>query len=117
MDRLEVPDALTGSGIQRQYAVPVQVAAFAIRAVPVHGRGVGGDVDDAALLIERHVPPVVVAASVFVGFRWVALVAELAGPGYSVEGPRQLTGANVVRTDVARLGAVAFSCRRAEDQE
>src|SRR5688572_32207283 len=77
---LKVPDALASPRVQREDAVAVEVIARAIRAVPVHAGRAGRYVNNAASLIERHVAPVIVPTGVFIGFRRVALVAELPWP-------------------------------------
>ena len=58
-------------------------------------------IDDAARLVDRHLPPVVRAADVLVAVGRVGLVAELARARDRVELPEQLAGEHVVGADVA----------------
>src|SRR4029078_5414664 len=60
------------------------------------------DVDDAALLVERHLAPVVRAADVVPSIWRIRVVTELSWMGNGVELPQQLAGDDVVRADVSR---------------
>src|SRR5262249_34835956 len=63
MDGLEVPEALSGAGIERHQAVAEQVVAMPIATVEVEPRGAKRHVDDAASLIDRQFAPVVDTAA------------------------------------------------------
>ena len=79
MHGLEMPEPFAGARVERQQAVGEEIRAVPIRAVEIVGRRSGRDVDDAALLVDRHRAPVVRAAGVLVGVLRPGLVAELAG--------------------------------------
>src|ERR1035437_3451373 len=87
MNRLEMPQAFSRAGIQRQQAVAEQVIALPVAAVEVVGRRSGRDVNNAALLIKAHVAPIIGGSDVLPGILRPSLVTELARVRNSVELP------------------------------
>src|SRR5271169_5057247 len=112
-----MPDAFSGGGIQRQQAVGEQVVAGAVGAVEIAGGAAGGDVDDAALEIDRHAGPVVGGAGVGPRVLGPGIVAELTGARDGVELPTKLAGAGVVGANVAVRGGKGFALAPADDQQ
>ena len=103
--------------VERDEAVAEQVGALPVAAVEVVLRAAGRDVDDAALLVDRLLAPVVGAADGLPRVRRPGVVAELAGPRHGVKGPDQRAGAHVERADVAGRRGVLLVRRRAEDDQ
>ena len=117
MHGLEVPQALAGLHVERQQAVGKEVLAGAIAAIEVGGGRPGRDVHDPALLVDRHLPPVVGAADVLVAVGRIGVVAELARPRDDVELPQQLASQHVVRADVAWRRQDLLARLAAEDHD
>ena len=112
-DRLEVPHAPAGRGIEGEQRVGVKVVADAIGAIEVRGRRPGRDVDQPALGVHRHAGPVVRRPAVGPGVLWPRLVARFTGMRDGVERPSQRAGADVVGADVAgRRGQALRTCGR-----
>ncbi len=86
-DPLKMPDALTGSRIQRQHAVGEQIVADAVRAIEIERRGAGGCEDHPELGIDAEPRPGVGAAGDLVRVLGPGFVAEFAGPGDGVKDP------------------------------
>ena len=103
MDRLEVPDALAGRGVEREQRVREQVVAETIGAVEVGGRRSGRHVDDAARRRRRPCPAQLLAPPLYVHAS-VGQVsyAELARMRNRVERPAQRAGAHVDRRGCRR---------------
>ena len=101
MHGLEVPLALAGGGSQADQRFSEQVLAGAVSTVEIVAGRADGQVEQAALGVERHGRPDVGMASEL--FRAVApgLDAVLAGARDGVEGPGQLAGARVEGAHVA----------------
>ena len=117
VDRLKMPHALAGVGLQREQRVGEQVVALAIRAVEIECRRTGGDEDQAALFVEAHAGPVVGRADVLPGVLGPGVVAEFAGMRNGVERPADLAGADVVGADVAGRGGQRLADDAAHDQQ
>ena len=117
MHRLEVPDATSRRGIERQQAVREQVVADAVGPVEVRRGRSGGHEHDPTRLVECHAGPVV-GASVHPPRRLgPGIVAGLVRTRNRVEGPSQHARAHVVRPDVPRRGARAFARASADNQQ
>ena len=101
---LVVPNALTGSGIERNDAIGEKVRAQALAAVEIEGRGARGNKYPPALLVERHSTPIVGAARGAPRVTLPRVIAELSGAGKSVKDPRHHTRADVESANVARCG-------------
>src|SRR5690606_1635046 len=80
MNRLEVPEPLTGPGIEGENAVAEQIVAVAIRTVEVVARGARRHEHDAALDVDGRLAPVVHAAESVRGVVRPRIRAELPGP-------------------------------------
>ena len=52
MDHLKMPQAFAGACIQREQAIAEEIGAGPVRAVEVERGGAGGEVGDAALLVD-----------------------------------------------------------------
>src|SRR5207237_3483451 len=104
-----------GPGIERDEAGGEEVGSFPVPPVKVVLGACGGDVDDAALLVDRLLTPVVGAADRLPRVGGPGVVAELAGARHGVEGPRQDPGAYIEGANVARRGRVLLVRRRAHD--
>ena len=116
MQRLKVPDALAGPGVERDRAVREQVVAAAIAAVEVEGRRAESGEDQPALLVDAEPTPGVGPAPVLPGIALPGLVSELSRTGHGVEPPEFLARADVERPDVPRRGdAGPFSAGDADD--
>ena len=96
---------------------PKRLAPLPVPAIEVVLRAAGRDVDDAALLVDRLLAPVVGAADGLPRVRRPGVVAELAGPRHGVKRPDQRAGAHVERADVAGRRRVLLVGRRAQDDE
>ena len=101
MDRLEMPQPLARARVEREQAIGEEVRAVPIGAVEVVRRRAGRDVDDAPVLVDRHLTPVVRAADVLVGVFRPRLVAELSGLRNGVKLPDELARDDVVGADIA----------------
>jgi hypothetical protein len=114
---LEVPEAFSGPGIERDDAVGEQVRPEAVATVKVVSGRAGRDVDDPAIRIHGHLAPVVAAADQLFA-PGPGLESKLSGAGNRVEDPLELAGAHIVGVDVGRIGVVgrARGGRRHDDQ-
>ena len=117
MNRLEVPHSLAGARVEREQTVGEQVHAVAIRTVEIVGGRSGRYVDDAPLLVDRHLAPVVRAADVLVGLLRPRVVAEFAGLRHGVELPHALAGDDVIGADVAWRRHPGFAGGRTHDHQ
>src|ERR1019366_7495190 len=102
MDGLEVPQPFAGAGVESEQRIAEEILAMAIRSIEVVAGGSERNVSDAALLVERHLIPVVDAAGGLPRLRGPSLVAELAGVRNGVKHPRQFARAHVVGVDIGR---------------
>ena len=94
-----------------------QVGAVPVAAVEVVLRAGGRHVDDAALLVDRLLAPVVCAADGLPRIRRPGVVAELARPRHRMKRPDQRPGPHVERADVAGRRPVLLIRRRSQDQQ
>ena len=117
VDRLEMPEPLAGPDVERDDAVSEEIGAFPVPSIEVVLGASGRDVDDAALLVDRLLCPVVGAADGFPRVLGPGVVAELAGPRDGVKGPDQCSRADIERPNVAGRRSVLLVRRRAEDDE
>src|SRR5438132_13415009 len=62
MDRLEMPEPLSGFRVERDKAVAVKIVARTIAAVKIESRGSQRNVSDAAIFVHGHFAPVVNSA-------------------------------------------------------
>ena len=106
---------MRASSASRQFGE--EVLADAVGAVVVEGRRAGGEVGDAALVVDAEFAPGVGAADVLPGVLRPGFVAEFAGVRHGVELPDELAGDDVVGAQVARRREVAFARGRAEDDQ
>ena len=104
MDDLPVPESLSGARVQRQEAVPKQVLAVPVRSVEVVSGRPGGNERDSALLVDRHLTPVVHAARGRQRFRGPRIRAKFTPARDRVENPFQLPGDDVEGVDVSGRG-------------
>ena len=101
VDHLEMPQPFAGAGVKRKQGIAEQISAGPVHSVKVVLRAGGGGVEDAALDVDGHFAPDVDAADGFPGVFGPGLVTELTGTGNGVEGPNEMTVADVVGTDIA----------------
>src|SRR5215212_6421114 len=109
-----MPEPRTGAGVQGDDRIAEQICPFAIAAVEVVLRAARRYIDDAALLVDRLLTPVVGAADGLPGVGRPGVVAELPGPRHGVKGPDQRSGSHVEGADVAGRRVVLLIGRRAE---
>ncbi len=102
MDHLEVPEPLSGSGVQRKDAVAEQIGTRAVGPVEIELRAARRHVDDTAAFVDRELAPVVGAAHGLPGVGRPCFVAELAGAWHRVKRPDKRAGEDIERSDVAR---------------
>src|SRR5579863_10083309 len=96
MNRLEMPDAVSGVSIQSKEAVCEEVVADPVGTVEVRGRRPGRHIDNAALYVHRHPRPVVSRAAVRPRVFGPGVVSVFAGVRNRVEGPPNRAGTNVI---------------------
>ena len=111
MDRLEMPDALAGLGVDADDALGEQVVPMPHPAVPVVGRRAGREIDVAELLVDGHRSPDVRVSAVAPRLVLPGIRPELVALRNGVEDPLHLAGARVEAAHVpgrglTRLGAV-----------
>src|ERR1700683_1863187 len=118
VNQLKVPQPLAGARVQREDRIPEQVVAFAIRAIKVVSSGTQRDVSDAALLIERHLIPVVNAANRLPSVRRPGVVSKFTGARDHMERPHELSGDNMVGMNVGgrRIVSGVAGRQRCNDQ-
>src|SRR5690606_41100788 len=93
-DRLEMPEPLAGTRIERDDAVPEEIVAVPIAAVEVVARGARRDEHDAALDVDRRFAPVVHASERVRGVVRPRVGTEFPGPRHRMEDPNELAGAH-----------------------
>src|SRR5262249_49811829 len=98
---LEVPLQRPRLRIQRDDGRTVEIRPLAVAAVKVVRGRSNACVEDSALDVDRHVAPRVRAGAILPLAVLPRLVIGFAGTGNSVEGPHQLAGPDVPRTDIA----------------
>jgi hypothetical protein len=86
-DRLEMPDAFAGAGVERDHRVGEEIVAVPVAAVKIEGGRAGRYEDQSALDIDRRAAPRIRATAVVPGILRPGLVAEFSGPGHGVEAP------------------------------
>ncbi len=115
MDALEVPDSLAGVRVERQQSVGVEIVADAVCTVEVVDGGARGDVDDAALFIERHAGPVVGGAGDLPCVLRPRLVARFSRTGDGVKDPAEFAGMHVVGANVTAERGLRLRRAKADD--
>ena len=116
-DDLKMPDPLAGSGLQAEQRAGEEVVARTVPAKKVKGCRTGGNVDQAALLVQAHAGPAIGPAGGFPGLPGPGLVAHLARRGNGVEAPAKLAAAGVVSPNVPGGAGQALTHRAAEDEQ
>ena len=114
---LEMPEPLSGAGIERQHAIRVEVVAGTVAAVEFVLGGRGVHVSDAPSRVDRDLAPHIDAAHVLVGALGPGIVACFAGPRDGVKDPHQLTGYGVKGADIAGRREIALACRAAKNDQ
>src|ERR1044072_3578543 len=117
MHRLEMPDSLPAPGIEREQSVGEKISSVSCSAIEVGCCRAGRHENEAAHQIDRHSRPVVGAARGAPGISRPRLRPELSGARNSVKGPANLSGADVVRANVAWCRALTFADPRALDED
>src|SRR5271154_5464645 len=117
MHPLKVPKALAGLCIEREQGVCEEVVSHSIRSVEIEDRGAGGNVDDAALFVERHPGPVVGRAGGLPGVRRPCTVTEFIGMGDGVKAPAKLASTHIEGANVAWRRWVGFRIAAANDDQ
>src|ERR1700722_12227752 len=117
MHALEMPDAFAGFCVKRNQRVSKQVVAYAIAAIKVEHRGTGGNIDDAALGIDRHPGPIVGGSGIFPGVFRPGVITELSRPWDRVEGPAQSSGAYIEGADVSGRRWMGFRACPTNDDD
>ena len=104
-ERLKVPDAFAGLGVERDGAVGEEIVAEPVAAVKVKRRRAETGENQSALHVNTQATPGIGPASVFPGgVAFPGFVSELAGLGNSVKAPDLFTGSDVECANVARRG-------------
>src|SRR5205085_2315075 len=101
VDKLIMPDALTGFGIQANNTVGEEIVPVTMAAEVVSGRHFYGDIDIAQLFIGGQWRPGGGVPGVLPGIVLPGVVAELAGMGDRTKRPEALSGSHVKATDIA----------------
>src|SRR5215472_2038470 len=117
VNHLEMPNALAGARVEREDTIAEQVVTLAIGAIEIVCGRAGGEIDEAALFVHRHISPGIVAAYVFPSVLWIRFVAEFAGVRHGVKLPYEFAGNDIVSANIARRGYVAFTRRGAENHQ
>ena len=102
VDRLEVPDAFAGCGVQRDEALREEVVARTVAAVVVVGPQFDRQVHMAQLGVRAERGPHRCVAGVLPGSVLPCLVSVLAGLRNGVKGPQQFARDRVVAANVSR---------------
>src|ERR1700733_2398076 len=108
MHALKVPQAFACLRIERQQRVCEEIVAHAIRSVKIEYGGAGGNVDDAAVFVQRHPSPVVRCTSALPAIWRPGGVAEFTWMRDGVKGPAQLAGAHIEGANVAGRSGIGF---------
>src|SRR6185312_14742695 len=101
MNRLVVPDPLSGFGIESQKTVGIQIVANAIASVEIESRGSQWRVDNAALLVDGQPRPCVHTADILPGVARPSNIAELSRMRDGVKRPLELAATRVISAYVA----------------
>src|SRR6516164_9249030 len=117
MGDLKVPEQLAGIGVERDYAIAVQVVAQAMHAIEVISRRTCADKDDASSRVDNGSGPCIGAAQRFTRVRRPRLRAGLARSRNGMKGPAQLAGVYVVGPFIARRRRRGFRHSPAEDEK
>src|SRR4051812_47048055 len=115
MDDLEMPEPLTGPGIQCQQAISEQICALTVGPVEVICRRSEGEVGDAPFLVYRHPAPGICAADILPRVLRPRFIPELTGMRDGVEAPDQLAGLHIVSADVSGGRSIHFAGRGTQD--
>src|ERR1700722_12723699 len=101
MDGLKMPDSFAGGRIEGEERVGEQVVSRPVVAVEIGSCRSGGRKNNSAFFIHRHAGPVIRGAGISPGVLRPGLVPELARTRNGVKRPYQLTGPDVVGSDVS----------------
>ena len=111
VDDLVMPEAFAGVGIKGNQGVGKQIHPMTFSTIEIRLSRLGGDVNDAALLVERLTRPWHEAGGSFVGILRPGLVTHLTWSWDEMKDPSQLSSPHIKGTDSAR------SAEAADDQE
>ena len=116
-DGLEVPDSLSGFGVEGEGAVAEEVLADTVSAVEVRcGRAESGE-EDAVFGIEGVAGPGVGTGAIFPAFALPGVVSEFTGLGDGVESPDFFAGLDVEGANVAGSTGLSFAVDDGDDDE
>src|SRR6185312_17302865 len=87
VDHLEMPQPLSGSGIEGEQTIAKEISSLAVGAVKVVLGAGGWYVNDGALLVDGQFAPTIGASHPFPGVFGPGIVAEFAGMRNRVECP------------------------------
>src|SRR5262249_19584427 len=100
MDRLVMPDPLTGFGFKTDERLGEKGVAQPVGAVPVVGGSAGRNVEVSQFFVSAHDRPWIRGPGVFPRVVFPGLVAEFAGLRNRMKGPCGLAGANIECTNI-----------------
>src|SRR6516165_10810151 len=100
MNKLEMPKASAGGGIESEKAIGEQILTDAVSAPEIERSGTRGHVDHTAVLIERHAGPTICSTNMHPGIRRPGLRSGFARVRDCVEGPDDFAGADVISTEM-----------------
>src|SRR5579863_7436332 len=99
---LEMPKIFTRASVEREDAIRKKVRTVSIRAIKIISRRSGGEIGNAALLVNRDLTPGICSASILPGTRGPGVVPILAGMGDCMKDPCHFSADDVVGTQIAR---------------
>ena len=108
MDRLKVPNAFAGAGIEGEHTVAEQVHAFAIGSVEIETGRTRRAKYPTALGIQSETAPRIRSTIGLTVLPVPSVIAELAGLRQGVENPTKLTGAGIVGANVSGGGSITL---------
>src|SRR5690606_16199830 len=111
-----MPDPFSGFGIKCNQRVCEEVVSRPISAIVVIRRRTSGCKDQPSLCIDAQSRPAIGCASPYPGVRRPGLVPILSRVGNGVKPPAQLSGANVISTDVPWRSGQIFADLASDDQ-
>ena len=117
MHGLEMPLLFAGRGIDRQQRVCIQRLTHTIAAVEIRRRGAGWHIHEATRDIDAHAGPRIRATNGLPRIYGPRVVAFLAGLRNSVKGPFHFACVHIIRANVSRRGAFAFTNACALNQQ
>ncbi len=118
MNRLKVPQILSGTGVKGNQGIAEQVGSLADTPIEVSRDRTRGHVQYSARFIQGHACPVVGAPQLQVGLGIrPAVISRFPGVGDGVEDPLPLAGNHVIGPDVSGRRVCRFSHPGSDDEQ